>query len=217
MPPDTPPRLRGRPSHSEQQVADMKARIAEHALRLFQQDGYEAISMRRLAQEVGCTVMTIYRYYERKIDILRDLWARVFEILFDSLDEIAKLHPDPLDRLSAVALGYVNFWLEHRDHYFMVFMSSNVDQSDVSIFVQDDALLERFQIFQRGLADAADGGLNEADLKVKSEILLCGLNGIAQNLITISAYPWSSPHVLVNAAIAGAIGIRGPSRMGDRI
>lgn len=208
MPPDNRPRARGRPVHSERQVADMQARIAENALRLFQQDGYEAISMRRLAQEVGCTVMTIYRYYERKIDILRDLWARVFEELFDSLDQLAKLHPDPIDRLQAVAFGYVSFWLEHRDHYFMVFMSSNVDQSDVSIFVQDDALLGRFQIFQRGLADASFDGLSEADLTVKSEMLLCALNGITQNLITISAYPWSSPQVLVNAAISGAIGTK---------
>jgi AcrR family transcriptional regulator len=208
MPPNNQPRARGRPAHSEEQIADMQARIAENALRLFQQDGYEAISMRRLAQEVGCTVMTLYRYYERKIDILRDLWARVFEILFDSLDQLAELHPDPVDRLKTVALGYVSFWLEHRDHYFMVFMSSNVEQSDVSIFVQDDALLGRFQIFQRGLADASVDGLGEADLKVKSEMLLCALNGITQNLITISAYPWSSPEVLVNAAISGAIGTK---------
>jgi AcrR family transcriptional regulator len=208
MPTSNTPRTRGRPVRSEQQVADIKARIADHALRLFQKDGYEAISMRRLALEAGCTVMTIYRYYERKIDILRDLWARVFDVLFDSLDQIAELHPDPIKRLEAVALGYVSFWLEHRDHYFMVFMSSNVEQSDVSIFVQNDALVGRFQIFQRGLAEASVGGLSEAYLKVKSEVLLCALNGITQNLITISAYPWSNPKALVNVAISCVIGTK---------
>lgn len=199
------PRARGRPVRSEQQVEDMQARIADHALKLFQQDGYEAISMRRLAQEVGCTVMTIYRYYDRKIDILRDLWARVFETLFDGLDQIAKLHCNPIDRIEAVALGYVSFWLEHRDQYFMVFMSSNVDQSDVSIIVQDDALLARFQIFQQGITEASADVLCEADLKVKSELLLCALNGISHNLITISAFPWSSPKALVHAAICSVI------------
>lgn len=206
MPPDNPSRARGRPAHSEQQVADMQARIADHALRLFQQHGYEAISMRRLAREVGCTVMTIYRYYERKIDILRDLWARVFETLFDSLDRLAESHTDPVVRLKSVALGYVTFWLEHRDHYFMVFMSSNVDQSDVSIFVQDDALLARFQIFRRSLAEASAAAPNEADLEVKSQVLLCALNGITQNLITISAYPWSSPKMLVDAVVCSIVG-----------
>lgn len=66
----------------------------------------------------------------------------------------------------------------------MVFMSSNVDQSDVSIFIHDDALLARFAIFQRGIVEAC---LNE-------------LNGISQNLITIRAYPWSSSDELMRTA-----------------
>ncbi len=205
MPSDIQPRARGRPFRSEQQVADMQARIAGHALRLFQLEGYEAISMRRLAQEVGCTVMTLYKYYARKIDILRDLWAQVFETMFDALDDIAIHHSDPVSRIEAVALGYVNFWLEHRDHYFMVFLSSNVDQADVSIFVEDDALLMRFQIFQQGIAEASQDALSEADLKLKSELLLCTLNGIAHNLITISAYPWSQPKALVRVAVCASI------------
>lgn len=195
------PRTRGRPVHSVQQVADMQAKIADHALSLFQQEGYEAISMRRLAREVGCTVMTVYKYYERKIDILRDLWARVFETLFDGLDDIAERHADPVQRLEAVALGYVSFWLEHRQHYFMVFMSSHVDQTDVSIFVANDALLTRFQIFRRCFVEASAETLSEDELKVKSELLLCVLNGIAQNLITISAYPWPDAETLVRAAV----------------
>jgi hypothetical protein len=40
---------------------------------------------------------------------------------------------------------------------------------------------------------------------VKSELLLCILNGIAHNLITISAYPWSSPDMLVQHAIRGLL------------
>lgn len=181
----------------------MQERIAGHALRLFQQDGYEAVSMRRIAQEVGCTVATVYRYYERKIDILRDLWNQVFTALFDRLDQIAEQHSDPADRLNAVALEYVRFWLDHRDHYFLVFMSSSVDQSDVSIFVQNDVLLSRFLIFQRGVADAHAGVLSESDLKLKVDLLMCALNGISHNLITISAYPWSNPAALVQAAVSG--------------
>lgn len=199
---------RGRPARSKQQVADMQARIADHALRLYLQDGYEAVSMRRLALELGCTVMTIYKYFPRKIDILRALWARVYETLFDELDQIATRNSDPITRLEAVALGYVSFWLEHRDHYFLVFMSSKVDQVDVSVFLEDDVLLARFQIFQWGIAEASGDAVDPADLKVKSELLMCTLNGISQNLITISAYPWSSATALVHAAVCGIIGMK---------
>jgi AcrR family transcriptional regulator len=194
-------RTRGRPVHSEQYVSDMRSRIGKHAFRLFQTEGYEAISIRRLAKEAGCTVMTLYRYYPRKIDILRDLWAQIFGRIFDLLDQIAASHLDPKERIEAVAQGYVNFWLENRDQYFMVFMSSKVDQSDVSIFVQDDVLLGRFLLFRHCIEDAAAASLSEAEITIRSEFLLCALHGIAHNLITISAYPWSNPKQLIRAAI----------------
>jgi AcrR family transcriptional regulator len=206
MPTNLKPRGRGRPVRSQQQVEDMRLRIAEHALQLFQKNGYHAISMRQLAQAVGCTVMTLYRYYPRKIDILRDLWAQVFETLFDDLDQEAKRHSDPIQRIEAIALGYVQFWLKNRDHYFLVFMSSEVDQTDVSIFVGDAPVLARFQIFQQGIAETSADVFPEADLKVKSELLLCALNGISHNLITIGAYPWSSPDILVRSAVRSVIG-----------
>ncbi|MBW8639993.1 TetR/AcrR family transcriptional regulator [Hoeflea sp. WL0058] len=183
----------------------MRRHIADCALRLFQEDGYDAVSMRRLASEAGCTVMTLYRYFDRKIDILRALWTEVFAELFDRLDRVAAGEADPTHRLLAVSQGYVDFWLERREHYFLVFMSSGVTQSDVSVFVGDDGVVSRFNVLRESLAGALDGRPGEAELKLKSELLLCALNGIAHNLITISAYPWSEPQALVRAAVTAVL------------
>lgn len=200
----TLPRRRGRPARSPQQVDATKTRIVDTAYRIFLREGFEAVSMRRLAAEIGCTVMTVYSYYPRKIDVLQALWSRVFGTLFDHLEQTAQTHSQPLQRLQSAARGYVQFWLDHRDHYFLVFMSSNVEQSDVSVFVQDDALLQRFALFETGIVSATQRDLSEAEAKLRSESLLCSLNGIAHNLITISGYPWSSPDALVDAAVAAA-------------
>jgi AcrR family transcriptional regulator len=198
------PRARGRPTRSKQQIDDRRAHIGACALKLFQEEGYAAISMRRLAQEAGCTVMTLYQYYKRKIDILRDVWAQVFEELFDALDDIVARESNAVAKLNAIALGYVEFWLERRDRYFMVFMSSGVTQSDVSVFVRQDSALSRFAVFRECLAEALPG-VSASDLALKSQILLCALNGIAHNLITISAYPWSKPKKLVRAVVSGML------------
>jgi AcrR family transcriptional regulator len=201
------PKRRGRPVQSSEEAEKVKAHIGSCAFRLFREEGYPAVSMRRLAQEAGCTVMTIYRYYPRKIDILRDLWAEVFGDLFDLLVERAGSIASPALRLEALSHGYVEYWLDRREHYFLVFMSSGVSQSDVSVFVEDDAVLKRFGIFRESLA-AALPGAGEAELKLKADLLLCTLNGIAHNLITISAYPWAAPRDMVRAATRGVLGIR---------
>jgi AcrR family transcriptional regulator len=197
--PQRKPRGRGRPARSKADIQDSRARIAACALKLFREEGYAAVSMRRLAQEAGCTVVTLYSYYDRKIDILRDLWAQVFEELFDELERQPVAGRDAASRLTAIATGYVAFWLARRDHYFMV------TQSDVSVFVKNDALLQRFAIFRDALARALEGKAGDAELTLKSDLLMCTLNGIAHNLITISAYPWTKPEKLVRAAVQGIL------------
>ena len=209
MPAPPLPRRRGRPARSQQQVDATKNRIVDTAYRIFLREGFEAVSMRRLAAEVGCTVMTVYSYYPRKIDVLQALWSRVFDTLFEHLEQTAQTHSEPLQRLKSAARGYVRFWLDHREHYFLVFMSSNVEQSDVSVFVQHDALLNRFALFEHGIVSATQRALSEGETKLRSELLLCALNGIAHNLITISGYPWSSPDALVDAAVAAATDTNG--------
>jgi len=195
---------RGRPARSKAQIEDMRAAIAQSAMKLFREEGYEAVSMRRLAQEAGCTVMTLYKYFDGKIDVLRYLWGQVFGEMFDALDLLAARERNAERRLDAIALGYVEFWLARRDRYFMVFMSSGVTQSDVSVFVGDDPVLPRFALLRDCLATALGARAGGAEITLKFDLLLCALNGIAHNLITISAYPWSAPKKLVRAAV-GAI------------
>lgn len=198
-------RARGRPARSPEQIADMRAHISACALRLFREEGYAAVSMRRLAREAGCTAMTLYTYFDDKIDILRALWADVFAELFDGLDATADAETRPEARLKAVALGYVSYWLEHRETYFMVFMSGGVSQADVVGFVSDGGTAARFELFRTSLDAALGGQTDPEELRLKSELLLCILNGIAHNLITISGYPWSDPERLVHRAVDGLL------------
>ncbi|WP_417476035.1 TetR/AcrR family transcriptional regulator [Maricaulis sp.] len=198
-------RTRGRPARSPEQIADMRGQISACALRLFQDEGYAAISMRRLAQETGCTAMTLYKYFDSKIDILRTLWGDVFDELFDGLEQIADQNSEPVARLNAIAAAYVAYWLEHREHYFMVFMSGGVSQSDVVGFVSDPALLARFELLRTSLDAALGADTDAEELRLKTDLLLCALNGIAHNLITINGYPWSDPEKLVRQATGGLL------------
>ena len=164
-----------------------------------------AISMRRLAKEVGLTPMTLYKYFDSKIDILRALWAAVFEELFDELDQIAVKEKEPNRRIEAVALRYVTYWLDNPDHYFMVFMSKGIKQVDVRGFIETEPTLARFNVLGDSLAEALGDRAEQPETRLKFELLLCVLNGIAHNLITIKSYPWPKPEDLVRQAIHGMI------------
>jgi len=198
-------RPRGRPQRTEKQITDMRDKISSCALRLFQEEGYEGISMRRLAREASLSPMTLYKYFDNKIDILRSLWAEVFVELFDDLDQIAAKEVDPYERIHSVALRYVTYWLDHPEHYFMVFMSKGIRQADVRSFVEDPTTLTRFDLFRKCLAESLGDSVSPEVLRIKSELLLCILNGTVHNLITISSYSWSDPDEIIRTAIEGLV------------
>ena len=58
-------------------MGDMKERIALTALRLFSQNGYEAVSMRDIAEAVGVTAGALYKHYAGKRDIFDAILARM--------------------------------------------------------------------------------------------------------------------------------------------
>lgn len=198
-------RARGRPSLSEEQIADMRNHVSACALDLFQREGFEAVSMRRLAQEAGLTVMTLYKYFDSKIDVLRAIWAEIFTELFDVLNTIASREADDLSRLRAVSLAYLNYWLAHPEHYFIVFMTRGISQSDVRGFIDDPATLQRFDLFRDCVAAALTAKGGAGSVRLKSELLICILHGIAHNKITISSYHWAETEDLLHDAIGGLL------------
>lgn len=196
---------RGRPPLSSAAIEDMRERIAEAARKLFKSEGYAAVSMRRLAEEVGVTPMTLYAYYDAKADILRHLWAQVFDVVFKKVEAAAAKSRDPRMRLRAAALAYVKYWLDHRDHYRMVFMTEGVSQDEVGVFVNDAETAARFAVFTDALAANIVGKAKERGVKEKTDLLLCGLHGIAHCGITMSGYPWTPAEKLVDELIAGLL------------
>ena len=116
---------------------------------------------------------------------------------------------DPTERLVAISTAYVGYWLDHPDHYRLVFMAEGVTQPDVSLFVDDPELVARFGVFVEALAQASARELTGVEQKTKLDLLLCMLHGIAHNSVTISGYPWTAPGDLVREGVRGLVAVRG--------
>ena len=196
---------RGRPAVSLDQRRAMQKQIADAAKRLFATEGYSQVSIRRIAAEIGYAPMTLYKYYDAKIDILRTLWSGVFEDAFAHVEASAETAPDPKTKLTQISRAYVEYWLDHPEHYRLVFMAEGVTQPDVSLFVDNADIAQRFQVFASAILEAHDGKIDAARVKQKLDALLCFLHGIAHNRITISGYPWTDIENLIAAAVQGVL------------
>lgn len=106
----------------ERSRQETRQAILEAAIQLFEREGYEGFSLRQVAENIGYTPTTIYLYFKDKDDLLFAVCAQGFAEFTRALQHAYDTHPDPLERLNALAWAYFEFGLSHPLHYQTMFM-----------------------------------------------------------------------------------------------
>jgi AcrR family transcriptional regulator len=109
-------------NRKERQKEELKGKILESAKELFIEKGYEATSIRNIAERIEYSPTTIYLYFKDKDDIFYSLHQEGFRLLnqyFKVLEHV----PDPFERLKTITKAYIKFALENREFYDLMFIS----------------------------------------------------------------------------------------------
>lgn len=96
-------------------------RIREAALSLFARDGYAAVSMRRIAAEVGVQAGALYNYTPDKQSLLFGLMQGHMNELLNARAEIGPA-TGALDDLETFVRFHIRFHLERPDAVFIAYM-----------------------------------------------------------------------------------------------
>jgi len=102
-------------------IKNIQNRILEAALDIIVQEGFPALTMRRIASKIGMTAPNIYNYYKSKDELYISLVIQGFEILQRELTSVYEAHQDPVERGAALARAYINFGLQHSSYYDIMF------------------------------------------------------------------------------------------------
>ncbi len=108
-------------SLSQSEIEDFRNRLISVAERLFVEQGRDAVSMRQLAQELGVSVMTPYRYFKDKDDILAATRASGFDRFAETLETAYDSVKDPVQRARMVGQAYLKFAFENPASYRLMF------------------------------------------------------------------------------------------------
>src|ERR1700740_3219172 len=104
---------------TEQDIADFRAELCQVATERFARFGYEGVTMRQLAEALGCSPKTPYRYFKDKADILAAVRAQAFTRFADTLEAAAKGPPEERGRRTTEA--YISFATSHPHAYRIMF------------------------------------------------------------------------------------------------
>jgi AcrR family transcriptional regulator len=113
----------GSRSRRESSRAAIRRTILEATRELLVQEGYEALSLRKVAERIGYTATTIYRHFQDKDALLYAATEDAFEQLAARLAAAADPASQPFQALERVALGYIDFGLDQPAHYRLLFMT----------------------------------------------------------------------------------------------
>ena len=111
-------------------MGDTKEKILLTALQLFARDGYEAVSVRNIAEELGMTKGALYRHYKNKRDIFDSIVDRMiqidaqrakeYEMPIEQYDEGSDSYENTSwDSIEKYTIEQLKFWTE--DNFALLF------------------------------------------------------------------------------------------------
>jgi AcrR family transcriptional regulator len=103
----------GRPVEHGEQTRDRLLAAAAH---LLHDEGADAVGVRRVAQEAGTTTRAVYSLFGDKEGLLRQLYHDAAEAMRRQHEEVPECE-DPLEEITALALGYRRAALQHPNAY----------------------------------------------------------------------------------------------------
>lgn len=162
----------------QKQAIEMKEKIQETAMRLFNDKGFTAVSMENIAQEAGCSVGNIYNYFKTKDELsvamtdnvdmayaeiektyAKDKKGRAMDHLLDFVEQTLKisandrmLYPCFIHSIKYPESGLLKIKPE-RTYFRMLkdLLSKCVEEGSISSYVDLDELVHRLVVIHRGL------------------------------------------------------------------
>lgn len=123
----------------------LRSDLIEAARQLVQEEGYDGLTIRKLAKRVGYAPMSVYSYFADKQAILMALAEDRFALLARRIKE--NTSDDPLEALRAVMTEYAAFGLGNPNEYRIVFMTEKTRPLDGMTFAEMDESNPALQAF----------------------------------------------------------------------
>ncbi|QOZ34536.1 TetR/AcrR family transcriptional regulator [Bradyrhizobium sp. CCBAU 53421] len=152
--------------------------IRKAGVRLIFEHGYEAMSLRQLAAEVGIQAGSLYNHISTKQDLLFDLVQEHINDLLRELDLALEGQADPVERLRAFVAFHVTYHMTRKREVFIA--NSELRSLDAKNY---DAVVALRGAYEQRLAQiltqgVSDGVFEVVDIQVATFAIISLLTGL---------------------------------------
>lgn len=104
---------------------------------IFIKEGFDAVTMRRIADRIEYTPAAIYAHFKDKLDLIMALCNSDFGLLREAMRAVERIE-EPVERLRAAGYAYVDFALANPHHYRFMFMSEWPDANVIDATIESN-------------------------------------------------------------------------------
>ncbi|MBW8869296.1 MAG: TetR/AcrR family transcriptional regulator [Acidobacteriales bacterium] len=184
----------------ERYRTELRDETLSAARKLIQEEGYQGLTIRKLAQRMECSPMALYSYFADKQALLAALALEGFEKVAKRFD--STVHRDPLVAVKKILLDYIAYAVESPNEYRILFLS--VETLGELELTRED-LQERNPAFGplfKRVETCIKAGLLQGDAFAVSTVLWTGAHGAASVLITAQKFPFGSRQLYAEEVVA---------------
>lgn len=105
----------------QRQKDEIRTAILDTAWDIVDREGWQALSIRKIAEAIEYSVPVIYDHFENKEAILHEFTVRGFRELNDQLRKAKAQFSDPARQLEAIAYSYWRFAFENKEYYQLMY------------------------------------------------------------------------------------------------
>lgn len=192
---------------------ELRQQILDAARELFVREGYESVSMRKIAAKIEYSPGSIYTYFKDKDEILDCLCEETFlKLHVEKLAKVSQMKGGALELLKKGMETYIRFGLEHPDHYMVTFIlkAAPYEQPMARQTRKAQAGKKCFDDMRNAVRRCIEEGkIKNADLEETSQALWAGMHGLTALFITQPGFPFVERERLIKRTIE--ILVRGAS------
>src|SRR6478672_1413373 len=112
----------GTKERREREKTEVRDKILDAARNLFVSEGYESVSMRKIAEAIEYSPTAIYVHFKDKAELMQQLCQHDFRSLAHVFQDLAKI-ADPVERIRQTGHTYIRFAAGNPNHYRLMFMT----------------------------------------------------------------------------------------------
>src|SRR6266481_545588 len=103
------------------QKEEVRSKIITTAWQMVKEDGWQSVSIRKIADAIEYSVPVIYDHFENKEAILLEFGKEAFQLLSKKIQQAKEKSNNPAEQLKDIADAYWNFALKNKEYYQLMF------------------------------------------------------------------------------------------------